>query len=178
MADSVSTQYTENLPPQALAELFAGVQGSNIPGILPLLNQDLVNKLMGFGVEGANPFTYTGDRIADFTPAQQEAFRLTSEGVGSYTPYFNRAEDMMNKSISTVEGAAGDTRSMIEKAVAAGSMSTEQAMNLLSQIPGMAGDATSMGIDALTGAGQDLGAAAGMGYASTGGFDPNSISGF
>ena len=178
MADSVSTQYTENLPPQALAELFAGVQGSNIPGILPLLNQDAINRLMGYGVEGANPFTYTGDRIAGFTPAQEEAFRLTSEGVGSYTPYFNRAEDMMNKSINTVEGAAGDTRSMIEKAVAAGSMSTEQATNLLSQIPGMAGDATSMGIEALTGAGQDLGAAAGMGYASTGGFDPNSISGF
>ena len=76
MAESTNYQRTETLPTNMLGQFYAGVPGQNVPGIMPLLNQDLVNKLMGFGVEGANPYTYTGNRIADFTPAQQEAFRL------------------------------------------------------------------------------------------------------
>ena len=75
MAEESAYSRVEQLPPQYLADFYAGVPGSNVPGIMPLLNQELVNRMMTFGVEGANPFTYTGERIADFTPAEQEAFR-------------------------------------------------------------------------------------------------------
>ncbi len=94
MATETGYTRTETLPTNMLGQFYAGVPGQNVPGIMPLLNQDLVNKIMGFGVEGANPYTYTGERIAGFTPAQEEAFRLTAQGVGGYQPYLQGAENM------------------------------------------------------------------------------------
>jgi len=91
---------SETLPPNYLAQFYQGA-GQGVPGIMPLLNQDLYNKMQGFGVAGANPYTYQGQRIADFTPAQQEAMRLSSEGVGSYSPYLDRSE-------AITEGALAD----------------------------------------------------------------------
>ena len=89
-----TTGRTESLPPEYYRQFMAGVPGANIPGILPMLNQDLVNKLQGIGVAGANPYTYQGQRIADFTPAEQMAMRMTAENVGSYQPYFDEAAGM------------------------------------------------------------------------------------
>ena len=66
----------ETLPPQYLADFMQGVPGENVPGIMPLLNQELVNRMMGIGQEGATPYTYTGQRIADFSPAEREAMQM------------------------------------------------------------------------------------------------------
>ena len=51
MATESSYTRIEQLPPNMLAQLFSGVRGQNIPGIMPLLNQELVNRMLGFGVE-------------------------------------------------------------------------------------------------------------------------------
>ena len=83
MATEQQFARVESLPPAFLQQFFAGVPGANVPGVLPLLNQELVNRLLGMGVEGATPYTYTGQRIAQFTPAEQQAFRLAAEGAGS-----------------------------------------------------------------------------------------------
>ena len=53
-----TTGRTESLPPQYYQDLMRGIPGANVPGIMPLLNQDLVNKLQGLGVEGATPYSY------------------------------------------------------------------------------------------------------------------------
>ena len=37
------------------------------------------------------PFTYTGERIAGFSPRERYAMQLADKGVGSYQPYFQRA---------------------------------------------------------------------------------------
>ena len=44
---------TEQLPPNYLAEFFAGVPGQNVPGIMPLLNQELVNRISGFATNSS-----------------------------------------------------------------------------------------------------------------------------
>ena len=90
---------SEVLPPNYLAQFYQGA-GEGVPGIMPLLNQDLYNKMQGFGVAGANPYTYQGQRIADFTPAQQEGMRLSAEGVGSYSPYLDRSEAITEGSLA------------------------------------------------------------------------------
>ena len=106
---STEQQYarTESLPPAYLQQLFSGVPGANIPGILPLLNQELVNRILGMGVEGATPYTYTGQRIAGFTPAEQQAFRLAGETAGAYMPYFRRAEQLGEQGLRDVRRATG-----------------------------------------------------------------------
>ena len=178
MAETTVNQRTETLPPNMLGQFFAGVPGQNVPGIMPLLNQDLVNKIMGFGVAGANPYTYTGNRIADFTPAQEEAFRLTAEGVGGYQPYLQGAENMIRSGIGTAQDAFNTSTGLIGEAVGAGERSTAEGTRLLRQAPRVAGLATGMGTRELLGAGRGLDTAADVGYDATRMFDPNSIQNF
>ena len=178
MAEETSYQRTETLPPNMLAQFFSGVPGQNVPGILPLLNQDLVNKIMGFGVAGANPYTYTGQRIADFTPAQREAFRLTAQGVGGYQPYLQGAEEMIRGGIGTAGDAFGTSAGLIGEAIGAGERSTAEGTRLLRQAPRVAGLATGLGTRELLGAGRGLGTAADVGFDATRMFDPSSIQNF
>ena len=63
MAETQQFARVESLPPAFLQQFFAGVPGANIPGIMPLLNQELVNRLTGMGVEGAIPYTYQGEGL-------------------------------------------------------------------------------------------------------------------
>ena len=159
MAEESAYSRVEQLPPQYLADFYAGVPGSNVPGIMPLLNQELVNRMMTFGVEGANPFTYTGERIADFTPAEQEAFRLTAEGMGSYLPYFQQAEALTQEGVGTSRAGLANLENRLNQAVAAGEMSTDEALGLLRQAPGVGQAATAQGMQRLDQAGGTLGSA-------------------
>ena len=178
MATESSYTRTETLPANMLAQFYAGVPGQNVPGIMPLLNQDLVNKIMGFGVEGANPYTYTGQRIAGFTPAQEEAFRLTAQGMGSYMPFIQGAEDMIRGGVGTAQDAFGTSAGLIGEAIGAGERGVQEGSRLLRQAPRVAGRATGMGIGQLLGAGRGLGTAADVGYGSTRMFDPSSVESF
>tara|TARA_R100001224_G_scaffold21434_1_gene10686 strand:- start:377 stop:1690 length:1314 start_codon:yes stop_codon:yes gene_type:complete len=178
MATETGYSRTETIPTNMLGQFYAGVPGQNVPGIMPLLNQDLVNKIMGFGVAGANPYTYTGQRIAGFTPAQEEAFRLTAQGVGGYQPYLQGAEDMIRGGVGTAQDAFGTSTGLIGEAIGAGERSTAEGSRLLRQAPKVAGAATGMGIGQLLGAGRGLGTAADVGYGSTGMFDPSSVESF
>ena len=192
MATESGYQRIENLPPNYLAQFFSGVPGTNVPGIMPLLNQELVNRMMGFGVAGANPYTYTGQRIADFTPAEREAMRMTAQGMGSYLPFYQSAEAMTRGGLGAAAGAYEDTRNLLGEAVQAGELSTGEAMGLLRQAPGVAASATRRGLGQIGQAGRELrgargvlggtmgrlGEAAGVGYGATGQFDPRGIESF
>ena len=192
MATESSYQRVEQLPPNYLAQMYSGVPGTNVPGLMPLLNQELVNRMMGFGVEGANPYTYSGQRIADFAPAEREAMRMTGEGMGSYAPYFQRAEQMTEGGLGAATGAYGDTRNMIDQAVQAGEMSTNEAMNMLRRAPRVGAAATRRGLREVGRGGRELsgarnvlggtmgrlGEAAGVGYGATQEFDPRGIESF
>ena len=192
MATERGYQRTEQLPPNYLAQFYSGAPGKNVPGIMPLLNQELVNRTMGFGVEGANPYTYSGERIADFSPAEQEGMRMTAEGMGSYLPYFQRAEELTEGGLGAATGAYGQSRGLVDEAVQAGEMSTQEATGLLRQAPGVAASATRRGLGEVTRGGTELsgarnvlggtmgrlGESAQVGYGATGQFDPSGIASF
>jgi hypothetical protein len=162
---------TETLPTQYMGDFFSGAPGTNVPGIMPLMNQELVNRMMGFGVAGANPYTYSGQRIADFSPAEQESFRMTAEGMGSYLPYFQRGEQLLEQGVSGGRG-------FVDQAVGAGEATTAEGLNYLRAAPRIAGRATAEGMGTTRGALGMLGSAAGTGESATRGFDPSGIGGF
>ena len=188
MATENTYQRVEQLPPNYLAQFFAGGQ-QGVPGIMPLLNQELVNRLSTFGVEGANPYTYSGQRIAGFTPAEQEGFRMTAEGMGGYLPYYQRGEQLTEQGLSKATGAYNQQQNLINRAVAAGEKSTAEAQNLLRQSPGIARSAYDAGVGQIgqaggqrgqgfklaSGAGANLGEAQGMIRGSQ--FDPTQAQG-
>ena len=75
-------QTSRSLPPQYLADFYAGA-GAGVPGMLPLLNQDVYNKFATMAIPGMNPYTYQGMRVAPFSQMQQQAFNRIGQGVGS-----------------------------------------------------------------------------------------------
>ena len=206
MATEQTTGRTESLPPEYYRQFMAGVPGANIPGIMPLLNQDLVNKLQGMGVEGATPYSYQGQRIADFTPAERMAMQMTGENVGSYQPYFDEATEMARQGYGDARTSAAEGMNFMRQGAREGAAGIGEAQNLLRQAPGVARDATYEGLGALRG-GQDtlgragqmvgganvdlsqaqntlsgslgnIGRSAETGFGATRGFDPGDISGF
>jgi len=136
MATQEQFARVESLPPAFLQQFFAGVPGANIPGILPLLNQELVNRLMGMGVEGATPYTYTGDRIAGFTPAEQQAFRLAGESSGSYLPFIRRAEQLSEQSLGDVRRSTDLGTDYLQQAGREGAGAVREAAGILRGLPG------------------------------------------
>jgi hypothetical protein len=132
----------ERLPPNFVAQMFSGVPGQNVPGIMPLLNQEMVNRMMGFGVAGANPYTYQGERIAGFTPAQQEAMRLSAEGVGSYSPYLARSEAITEGALADLTDSYGRGSNLLQQSIAQGSAPMQEGLGMLRQAADVGAGAT------------------------------------
>ena len=160
MAETQQFARVESLPPAFLQQFFAGVPGANIPGIMPLLNQELVNRLTGMGVEGATPYTYQGERIAGFSPAEQQAFRLAGESAGSYMPYIQRGEQLAEQGLSNVLGSTGLATDYLQQAGREGAGAVREAAGILRGLPGQ------------------FTTAQGIGLGGLGQFDPSSTQGY
>ena len=160
MATTEQFARVESLPPAFLQQLFAGVPGANIPGIMPLLNQELVNRLTGMGVKGATPYTYQGERIAGFSPAEQQAFRLAGESAGSYMPYIQRGEQLAEQGLANVQGSTGLARDYLQQAGREGAGAVREAAGILRGLPGQ------------------FTTAQGIGLGGLGQFDPSSTQGY
>ena len=139
----------ESLPPAFLQQLFAGVPGANIPGIMPLLNQELVNRLTGMGVPGATPYTYQGERIAGFSPAEQQAFRIAGESAGSYMPYIQRGEQLAEQGLANVQGSTGLATDYLQQAGREGAGAVREAAGILRGLPGQFTTAQGIGLGSL-----------------------------
>ena len=177
MADNTNI-VSEQLPPNYLAEFFAGRPGANVPGIMPLLNQELVNRISGFGVEGANPYTYEGNRIAGFSPAQQQAFKLGTAGVGSYSPYLDKATATTGRALTDSDLALGTSANYLQDAISTGREGTQDARDILARVPGIAEASTETGLQSLlAGLGTQSGALDRLNQAA-GSLDPSNISSF
>lgn len=95
MAEQQTTT-SQSLPPQYIQDFLAGQgAGSGVPGLFPLLNQSMLNQFSTLGQPGATPFTYQGERIAGFDPRETASFELADQAIGSYMPYLNRQQDLL-----------------------------------------------------------------------------------
>ena len=141
-----TTGRTESLPPQYYQDLMRGIPGANIPGIMPLLNQNLVNQLQSLGVPGGTPYSYQGQRIADFTPAERMGMRMSAENVGSYQPYFDEAAGLARQGYGDARSSAIEGQDFLRQGAQQGVAGLGEAQNLLRQVPGIARDATFEGL--------------------------------
>ncbi len=132
MPDTTATtdQVTATAPPQGLRDFYFGA-GAGVPGLYNLLNQATSNYFSTMGTPGATPYTYQGERIAGFTPAQQEAFRMGTAGVGSYLPFYQQAEDLYGQAGQAATGAYGTAAGMFEQGLGASMPALGQAYGAL-----------------------------------------------
>ena len=136
-------QTTSSVPPQYLADFYAGA-GAGVPGMLPLLNQDIYNKFATMGTPGMNPYTYQGMRVAPFSGMQQEGFNKIGQGVGSYEPYFNSAAGSQGAGVNTATQGYNQMGDLYNKGIGASEQSVGQGMGLLGQSAGMYGQIPGM----------------------------------
>ena len=118
--------YSYQRPDSYLYNLLAG-SGGLLPGVSDYYSSQFKN----LGAADSSPFTYTGERIAGFSPREQYAMQLADQGVGSYQPYFQRAAGF------TEEGRASQ---------GAGASEAGAAMR---RAQGMGEDYTRLGLDTL-----------------------------
>jgi hypothetical protein len=134
-------QTSRSLPPQYLADFYAGAE-AGVPGMVPLLNQDIYNKFATMGVPGMNPYTYQGMRVAPFSQMQQQAFNRIGQGVGSYQPYFNAAQQGLTSGVNTAGQGYNTMADLYGRGIGATESSVGQGMNLLGQSAGLYGQST------------------------------------
>ena len=155
-------------PPRFATDFYqGGLPG--VPGLVPMANQMFVNQLYGLS-QGLTPFDY-GSRIAGFSPAERAGFGMTLDSLGSYQPALNRAGDILEGSLASIQGSGAQGQGMIGTAGTGLSQLTDQASNLYGQAPGAALSGAMAGTGAI---GQGIaGSQAGLGA-----FNPNAVSNF
>ena len=134
-------QTTSSTPPQYLQDFYSGA-GQGVPGLFPLLNQDIYNKFSTMGVPGMNPYSYQGMRVAPFSGMQQQGFNQIGQGVGSYQPYFNSAANSQGAGVNTATQGFNQMGNLYNKGIGATEQSVGQGMGLLGQSAGLYGQST------------------------------------
>ena len=130
-------QTSKNVPPRYMQEFYGGA-GAGVPGVMPMVNQAMVNRFATMGVPGATPYTYGGMRVAPFSGMEQAGFNLGAQGVGSYMPYFSAAERGMRQGVGTAQRGQGQMEDLFGRGIGATQQTVGQGLGLLGQVPGMA----------------------------------------
>ena len=79
-------------------------------GIFPYAEQFLDDQFNNLGSPDSSPFTYTGQRVAQFDPREQYAMDLQDSAIGSYRPYLGEQAGLLGEAANvsragTVRGA-------------------------------------------------------------------------
>ena len=100
--------FSYQAPDRFLYNLLTG--GGGQFGLLPGIAQYYQSQIEGIGGEDTNPFTYTGERIADFSPREQYAMQLADAGIGAYAPFLARAQGLTEEALATQAGGISEAR--------------------------------------------------------------------
>tara|TARA_R100001224_G_scaffold87458_1_gene56523 strand:+ start:1614 stop:2825 length:1212 start_codon:yes stop_codon:yes gene_type:complete len=118
--------YSYQRPDQYLYNLLAG-QGGLLPGVSEYYKSQFEN----LGGPDTSPFTYTGERIAGFSPREQYAMQLADQGVGSYQPYFQRAAGLTEDALATQGAGTSEAAAAMRRAQSMGEDYTRLGLDTL-----------------------------------------------
>ena len=91
MATETLEQYTYQMPPEYVQKR----------------QQELLNTLFGVGKKKGlieQPLDVIAQQVAGFSPAQQQAFKMAQQGIGSYQPYLQQATAATQGALGAAEG--------------------------------------------------------------------------
>ena len=160
MASREEYEYSSQAP--------AGYIGSFLQrDIFPRARDFLTQQFDEMGQADSSPFTYTGQRVADFDPRERYAMQLSDAAIGSYRPYLRQQAGLLDEATGISREGYGTGIGQIQRGLGAGRGLTREGAQLArSSIP-QYGRAR-----------RGLGRAELSGYSSVGGFDPRGISRF
>ena len=101
MADRTEREFSSQAPARYVGDFLS-------QGIFPFLGAFLQDQFKNIGTPDATPFTYTGERIAEFDPREQYAFDLSDAAIGSYRPFIRDASNIFStgaEDLRNIQGA-------------------------------------------------------------------------
>ena len=73
--------------------------------IFPFAQQFLQQQFQNLGQADSSPFTYTGQRVADFDPRELYGMELADQAIGSYRPYLGAQQGLLDEAAGISRGA-------------------------------------------------------------------------
>tara|TARA_R100001443_G_C3363204_1_gene179445 strand:- start:1978 stop:3129 length:1152 start_codon:yes stop_codon:yes gene_type:complete len=100
MADRTEREFSSQAPARYVGDFLS-------QGIFPFLGGFLQDQFRNIGAPDATPFTYTGERIAQFDPREQYAMELSDAAIGSYRPFIRDASDIFSTGVEDLRNIQG-----------------------------------------------------------------------
>ena len=112
------TAYSYQAPDELVYNLLTG-RGDQF-GLLPTVADYYRSQFDQLGEKDKNPFTYTGQRIAGFSPREELAMQLADKGIGSFQPFLSRAGGLSEEALATLAGGTSEAKSQLLRALQQG----------------------------------------------------------
>jgi hypothetical protein len=100
MASREEREFSSQAPAPQVADILE-------TGIFPAASGLLQRGLSDPNVPDSNPYSYTGQRIANFNPRENRAFGLTDQAIGSYMPFLQTGTDVLGQSADVYRQGIG-----------------------------------------------------------------------
>ena len=160
MADRSVREFSSQAPAGYIGDFLQG-------GIFPYAQGFLQDQFQNLGTPDSSPYTYTGQRVADFDPRERYAMDMSDQAIGSYRPYLQDQGQLLSDAGAAARGGTTEGQGLIRSGLGAGADFTREAAGIAR------GSAPDFGS-----ARAGLGRAEQTGIGSTGMYDPNSAQGF
>jgi len=92
--------------------------------IFPFAQQFLQQQFQNYGEADSSPFTYTGQRVADFDPREQYGMQLADQAIGSYRPYLGQQAGLLDEAGRSVRTGQRLGQNLLGRSEATGYGST------------------------------------------------------
>ena len=89
-------------------------------GIFPYAKKFLDQQFNNLGQTDSSPFTYSGQRVANFDPREQYAMDLADSAIGSYRPYLGAQGNLLNSANQALRGGTTGGASQIGQGLSQG----------------------------------------------------------
>lgn len=110
--------YSYQAPTKEIHDMLTG--GGGQFGLFPTVSNYYRDQFKNLGAKDSSPFTYSGDRIAGFSPREQYAMQLADQGIGSYLPYLQRSQGLTEDAMATMGAGSQEGAAAMRRAQAMG----------------------------------------------------------
>ena len=123
MADRTVREYTTQAPAEYIGQFLQG-------GIFPYAQGFLQDQFQNLGTPDSSPYTYTGQRVADFDPRERYAMDMSDQAIGSYRPYLQDQGQLLSEAGAAARGGTAEGQDLMRSGLGAGADFTAESAGL------------------------------------------------
>jgi len=109
--------YSYQYPAEYISQMLRG--GEGVFGLFPGMNRYMQSQFASTGAPGSSPYTYTGPRIAGFSPREEAGMRMSDAGIGSWRPYLARSQGLSEEAVSNMMRGTTEGSQMLRESAGA-----------------------------------------------------------